>query len=80
LQKLIELRDDPDVPAAIQLAATNALLDRAWGRPETRLEALIEKRSVHDFTDEELLVVAAWASPSPEDGDQVERVSVAERS
>lgn len=66
LQKLVELRDDPEVPAAVQLAATNALLDRAWGRPETRINAQIEKRSVEDFSDEELMVVIGSASPGLE--------------
>lgn len=65
LQKLVELRDDPDVPAAVQLAATNALLDRAWGRPETRVEAMVEKRSTDDFSDEELMVIVGSADFCP---------------
>jgi lambda repressor-like predicted transcriptional regulator len=39
LEALAEIRDDRNLPAAARVAATNAILDRAFGKPTQHIEA-----------------------------------------
>jgi hypothetical protein len=48
-------------PAAAQLSAAVALLDRAWGRPFQAIEVGINRTSLEDMSDAELLSVANGA-------------------
>jgi hypothetical protein len=49
--------------AAVRLAAANALLDRAWGKPRQQLDATErqETRRAEDMTDDELAANASGA-------------------
>jgi hypothetical protein len=53
------------VPAAAQVSAAIALLDRAWGKPHQALEVGINRASFDEMSDDELLSIVNGA-----DGDQ----------
>ena len=55
--KLVALRDDPKVPAVVQLGAVNAMMDRAHGKPAQTITNRII-RSVSDLSDERTRVAA----------------------
>lgn len=48
IRTLVEIRDNPEEPAASRVAAVNAILDRAHGKPPQSI-------NVRDMSDEELL-------------------------
>ena len=56
--KLVALRDDPNVPAVVQLRAVNAMMDRAHGKPAQTITNRII-RSVSDLSDDELASLLA---------------------
>jgi hypothetical protein len=47
--------EDRYVPAAAQVSAAIALLDRAWGKPHQALEVGINRASFDEMSDDELL-------------------------
>jgi hypothetical protein len=57
--------EDRYVPAAAQVSAAIALLDRAWGKPHQALEVGINRASFDEMSDDELLSIVNGA-----DGDQ----------
>jgi hypothetical protein len=40
VETLVELRDDPDVPAAVRRGSSTDILDRVFGKPVTRVETI----------------------------------------
>jgi len=50
LKTLIDIAGDKKAPAAARVAAAAHLLDRGYGRPETKIEATIEPREPSVFT------------------------------
>ena len=48
-------------PPAAQVSAAIALLDRSWGRPHQALEVGINRASLDEMSDDELLAIAAGA-------------------
>lgn len=66
----VEIMRDGDAPPAARVAASNAILDRAWGKPAQTINANV-RRSLADITDAELAAIAAGSgaeAPEPEDG------------
>ena len=56
IQTLVAVRDDNDAPHGARIAASNALLDRGWGKPAQTMNANVnEKRSATDWTRAELV-------------------------
>ena len=54
----MQVRDDPNAPAAARVGASNALLDRDRGKPAQIVTQTIEqKRNVREWTDDELLKI-----------------------
>jgi hypothetical protein len=56
IKTLVQVRDDTNAPAAARVGASNALLDRGWGRPaQTVTQNVNDKRSALDWTTDELV-------------------------
>jgi Family of unknown function (DUF5681) len=51
LKTLIDIAADKKAPAAARVAAAAHLLDRGYGRPETKIEATIEPREPSVFSE-----------------------------
>jgi hypothetical protein len=48
LEALVEIVGSKKAPPAARVAAANAILDRGYGRPETKIDATIEQNSAAD--------------------------------
>ena len=55
------MRDEAANPSA-RIGAAQALLNRAWGTPESTANVVV-KRSARELTDDELSAIAAGGSP-----------------
>jgi hypothetical protein len=56
IKTLVEIRDMVLAPPAARVGAANALLDRGWGKPaQTTTITMNDKRSVQEWTDDELI-------------------------
>lgn len=56
IKALVLIRDTKDAPAAARLAASNALLDRGWGKPGVMIfQNVDEMRTVRDWSTAELI-------------------------
>jgi hypothetical protein len=60
---LVGIMGDAKAPPAARALAANSILDRGYGRPGQALEATINRRSIREMTDEELLAIAGAAQP-----------------
>src|SRR5688572_11994748 len=59
IEALKRLASDPKAPPAAQVAASVALLDRAWGRPAQAMDVSLNRKTHEEMSDQELLVIAA---------------------
>jgi hypothetical protein len=48
-------------PAAARTAAASAILDRGYGRPAQTIDANLNRKSIDELTDGELIAIAAGA-------------------
>lgn len=65
IRKLVALRDGKKVPYTVQLGATQAILDRAWGKPTQPIEGNF---NLSALTDEQLQQLADIRSAASEPG------------
>ena len=68
IRALVRIRDAEDSPPAAVVAAANALLDRAWGRPVQSHELHHHLEPQH-LSDDELIALAATAVAIGDEGD-----------
>lgn len=59
IQTLATIMRSAKAPPAARTAAASALLDRGYGRPAQAIEATLNRKSVQDMSDAELLAIAA---------------------
>src|SRR5262245_25567848 len=64
---LVRIMRDKKAPAAAQAVAANSILDRGYGRPPQSLEAKINRGSIREMTDQELMLIAASDEPDSSD-------------
>ena len=62
IRKLVALRDGKKVAHTVQLGATTALLDRAWGKPTQPIEGNFNLSSLTDEQLQQLADIRAAAS------------------
>jgi hypothetical protein len=56
IKTLVAVRDDTTAPAAARVGASNALLDRGWGKPAQAVTQTIEqRRNIREWTTEQLI-------------------------
>ena len=67
IDTLLEIMRNKKAPAAARALASNSILDRGYGKPPQSLEAKINRGSIREMTDEELMAIAA--SDEPEDAE-----------
>lgn len=46
---LASIAIDPGAPPAARVSAANALLDRAWGKPQQTVQAKVERMTLEDL-------------------------------
>jgi len=63
IDTLLEIMRNKKAPAAARALASNSILDRGYGKPPQSLEAKINRSSIRDMSDEELMAIAAADEP-----------------
>ena len=58
IQTLAGVMDATDAPHSARVAAASALLDRGWGKPETKGELTVRRHSASELSDNELADIA----------------------
>lgn len=58
IDTLASIMRNPKSPAPSRVSAATTLLERGWGKPVAEMNLNV-KRSIHDFSDEELAILAA---------------------
>ncbi len=61
VEVLAEVMEDPEANASARVNAAEGLLNRGWGKPDVQA-VLTVKKSVADFTDEEIMAILSSAS------------------
>ena len=46
MNALVQIVEDENAPAAVRVASANSLLDRGYGKPETKIDASISRHAV----------------------------------
>jgi hypothetical protein len=62
---LVGIMRDKAAPPAARAMASNAILDRGYGRPAQTVNANITQKPTRDMTDEELMAIVVGADDSP---------------
>jgi hypothetical protein len=65
LETLVRIMKDENSPPGAQALAANSLLDRAYGRPAQTIDANLNRKSVDQMSDAELMAIAAGAEEEP---------------
>jgi hypothetical protein len=68
IETLAAIMRDKKAPHAARALASNAILDRAYGRPAQTVNANVASRPAHELSDAELLAIAASEPQTPEPG------------
>lgn len=72
IETLVAIMRDAAAPAAARAAASNAILDRGYGRPAQTVHASMSKTPAHEMSDAELMAIASSGSePADLDGEQL---------
>lgn len=58
IQTLAGVMDAADAPPSARVAAASALLDRGWGKPDSKTEVTIRHKRAAELADDELADIA----------------------
>ena len=67
IETLVEIMRNKKAAPAARALASNSILDRGYGKPPQSLEAKINRGSIREMTDEELMLIAASDEPDSSD-------------
>jgi hypothetical protein len=70
IETLAAIMRDTEAPAAARAAASNAILDRGFGRPAQTVHATTSRTSAEEKTDAELMAIVAGGAAGEPDGGQ----------
>jgi hypothetical protein len=73
MRRLIAIVNDEDAPYGAQIAATNAVLDRAFGKPKHEIQASDQGATL------EQMLLAIWEEKHAGDAEQAQEQAEGER-
>jgi hypothetical protein len=75
LKTLAHIMNEPTAPHSARVSAANSLLDRGWGKAETKTEVTMRRVTAKELPDDELAAIAVGGSegtdPAPIDPAQL---------
>ena len=62
LKTLAGIMNEPSAPHSARVSAANSLLDRGWGKAESKSEVTVRKVTAKELADDELAAIALGGS------------------